>query len=123
MILISPHGPVSALISRDEMPSPGRWNPAASPSGINLNATGKTYLAFTDIHNIYENAFKAGSCAGTPFSGEINWNLCTIRVQLVTYLDKPMPDGTVTITSSQVIALGFVMADTPNLPLNCMISS
>jgi hypothetical protein len=42
-------------------------------------------------------------------------------VKLVTYLDKPMPDGTVTITSMQAISLGFVMPDAPNLPLNSMI--
>jgi len=120
-VLISSNGPVGALVSRDEMLSPGRWTPAASPPGMNLNATGKTYMAFTDIHNTYENAFKSGGCAGgSPFSGEVNWNLCTFPVQLVTYLDKPMADGTVTVTSTQVIALGFVMGDVPNLPFNSM---
>jgi hypothetical protein len=44
-----------------------------------------------------------------------------VQVKLVTYLDKPMPDGTVTITSMQAISLGFVMPDAPNLPLNSMI--
>jgi TonB family protein len=104
------------------MLSPGRWTPAATPSGINLNAMGKTYMAFTDIHNTYENAFKSGGCGGgIPFSGEINWNSCMFQVHLITYLDKPMPDGTVTITSAQAFSLGFAMDDTPNLPFNSMI--
>jgi hypothetical protein len=47
---------------------------------MNLNATGKTYMTSTDIHNTYEGVFKAGGCAsGTPFSGEVNWNLCTFK--------------------------------------------
>jgi hypothetical protein len=95
-ILIASHAPLSALARRDVMIAPGTWAVAPLPPKINPRATGSTYMALGDIHKVYESVFNIGGCATfSVFNGSIDWNACTFQVRLVTFLDKPLSDGTV----------------------------
>jgi hypothetical protein len=119
-ILIASHVPLGAFMRRDVMVAPGTWATAPLPPKIAPRATGSTYMALGDIHKVYESVFNLGGCATFGvFNGSIDWNTCTFQVRLITFLDSPLADGTVSITSIQILALGFSMEDTA-LPLNSM---